>query len=192
MQYPRRRPIASPLEVCVRRPRCAPRHHHGAAIHRKPSAATRSGISNTVLGPPAVPVPLHAVEDPVAAEAAAHEIPGFAAFQIRSVSRAVGATRMHRHCRSRCDGLTFKLVSAMPRGPKMLVQIFFEPLTAHLFRPSRPQNRRERSGARGPARKGHPPQLCTAFNSLADATHTPIGNRVPATHGSASHHGRRS
>jgi hypothetical protein len=31
-----RRPIASPLEVCVRRPRCAPLHLHGAGI-RKPS-----------------------------------------------------------------------------------------------------------------------------------------------------------
>jgi len=36
MQYPRRRPIASPLEVCGRRPQCARHHHHGAGI-RKPS-----------------------------------------------------------------------------------------------------------------------------------------------------------
>src|SRR6478735_1003216 len=36
MQYPRRRPIASPLEVCGRRLPCARRHLHGADI-RKPS-----------------------------------------------------------------------------------------------------------------------------------------------------------
>src|SRR5258705_771766 len=41
MQYPRRRPIASPLEVCGRRPRCARHHLHEAGI-RKPSQYRKS------------------------------------------------------------------------------------------------------------------------------------------------------
>src|SRR6266404_9300603 len=43
LQYPRRRPIASPLEVCGRRPRCARHHLHGAGI-RKPSQNRTSAI----------------------------------------------------------------------------------------------------------------------------------------------------
>src|SRR5882762_6475349 len=43
IQFPRRRPIASPLEVCVRRPRCAPLHLHGAGI-RKPSQQRKSPL----------------------------------------------------------------------------------------------------------------------------------------------------
>ena len=57
--------------------------------------------------------------------------------------------------RSRCDGLTFKLVSAMPRGPKMCSCKYFSsrsPLTAHLF--DHLARKIEGAAGRGLARKG--------------------------------------
>ncbi len=39
-------PRFPPLEVCVRRPRCAPRHHHGAAIRKPSHEETSKYISN--------------------------------------------------------------------------------------------------------------------------------------------------
>ena len=41
-------PRFPPLEVCVRRPRCAPRHRHGAGI-RKPSQKRSSGLPSLFI-----------------------------------------------------------------------------------------------------------------------------------------------
>ena len=43
-------PRFPPLEVCVRRPRCAPRHHHGAGIRKPSQTRTFETLTATIGG----------------------------------------------------------------------------------------------------------------------------------------------